>query len=70
MGSLKCNRFVGAKNSLAVTGLQTTRVRLPPYMVDNSNLGKLAATYPPGTAFGPRQCLDQMEATGMGSLKM
>ena len=58
------------KNTHAVKGLQTTRVRLPPYMVDNGNLGKLAATYLPGTAFAPRQCLYQKEATCMGSLKM
>ena len=69
-GALKCNRFVGAKNALAVTGLQTTRVRLPPYMLDKGNLGKLEAAYLPGTAFAPRQCLSQKEATGMGSLKM
>ena len=66
----KCNRCVGAKNALAVTGLQTTRVRLPPYIVDNGKLGKLAATYLSGTAFAPRQCLYQNEATGMGNLKM
>ena len=32
--------------------------------------GKLAATYLQGTAFSPRQCLHEMEATGMASLKM
>ena len=67
---IKCNHCVGAKNALAVTGLQTTSVRLPPYMVDNGNLEKLAATYLPGTAFAPRQCLYLKEVTCMGSLKM
>ena len=58
------------KKALAVTGLQATRVRSPPYMVDNGNFEKLAATYLPGTVFAPRQCLSQKEATCMGSLKM
>ena len=49
-GAQKCKRFVCTKNALAVTGLQTARVCLPQYMVNNGSLGKLAATYVPGTA--------------------
>ena len=45
MGSQKCNRCVGAKNTLAVTGLPTTRIRLSPYLVDTGIMGKLGATY-------------------------
>ena len=70
MGSQESNRFVGAKNALAVTGLQMTRVRLPQCMVNTGNFGKLEAAYLPGTAFAPRQCLSQKEAMGMGSLKL
>ena len=68
-GDKKCNRCVGVENALVVTGLQTTRVRLSPYLVENGNLGKLGATYLQGTVFAPRQCLYQKEAARMGSLK-
>ena len=61
---------VPVQKTLAVTGLPTTRLRLPRYMVDNGNLGKLAATYLPCTAFAPRQCLYQKEATCMGNIKI
>ena len=70
MGRLKCNRCVGAENALVVTGLQTTRVGLTPYLVDNGKLGKLGATYLQGTVFAPRQCLSKKQATGIGSLKI
>ena len=69
-GAKKCNRCVGAENALVVRGVQTTRLRLSPHVLENGNLGKLGATYPKGTVFAPRQCLYQKEATGMGSLKM
>ena len=66
----KCNRFVGAINALAVTGLPTTRLQTGPYGVNNGNLEKFGARYPHGTVFAVRQCLYQNEATGMESLKM
>ena len=70
VGSLKMYRFLGAVNTLAVTGLQTTRFDSSPYMAAIGNLGKFGATFRLGTVFAPRQCLYQKEATGVGSLKM
>ena len=69
-GAYKCNRFLGAVNPLAVTGLQSTRFDASPYMAAIGNLGKFGATFRLGTVFAPRQCLYQKEATGVGSLKM
>ena len=72
-GSYGCGEpknVISAINPLAVTGLQTIRFHSAPYMADIGNFGKFGTTYSHGTVFAPRQCLYQVEATGVGSLKM
>ena len=54
----------------AVTGLPTTRFHSAPYRADNGNIGKFGGRYPHGAVFALRECLCQIEATGMESLKM
>ena len=66
----KCNRFVGAKNVLVDTGLQTSRFHAAPNRADNGNLGKFGAADHNGTVFAPKQCSYQKVATGMECLKM
>ena len=40
------------------------------YRAQNGNMRKFEPTYPHGTAFVPKQCLYQKEATGMESSKL
>ena len=68
--SKKCNRFLGAKNLLAVAGIQIIMIHSKPNRADNGNLGKLGLIYLHGTEFAPKQWLYEKEATGMESLKM
>ena len=66
----KCIYLVGAEIALPCAGLQTTTSHVTNYRAENGNLWKSGSTFRYGTVFTPKQCLYQMEATGMESAKM
>ena len=66
----KCIPLVGAKTALTCAGRQTTPSQVSQYRAENGNLWKSGSTFRHGSVFAPKQCLNQMEATGMESIKM
>ena len=60
----KCIPLVGAKTALTCAGLQTTPSHVSLYKSENGNLRTSGSTFWHGTAFVPKQCLYQKEATG------
>ena len=65
----KCIALVGADTVLTTAWPQTTPFH-GAYRTQNGNMRKFGPTNPHGTAFAPKQCLYQNEATGMESSKM
>ena len=63
----KCNALVGAKNVLTSAGPQITPFHGGQYRAENGNIRKFGPTNPHGTAFAPKEWLDQKEAMGMES---
>ena len=62
--------FLGAKTSRTCAGLETTPSQVSQYRAENGNLRNSGSTFSHGTVFAPKQCLYQMEATGMEIQKM
>ena len=54
--------LVSAKPILSCMGPQTTQFYAGQHSADNGNLRKFGSTHPHGTAFAPKQCLNQKEA--------
>ena len=66
----KCIPLVRGTNPPTCVGLQTTPFHGWQYRADNGNMRNFWPTNPHGTAFAPKQWLNQKEATGMESSKM
>ena len=66
----KCIALVGADTVLTSAWPQTTPCNGGLYRVQNGKMRNFGPTNPHGTAFAPKQCLYQKEATGMESSKM
>ena len=62
--------LVRGKTAPTCAGLQTTPFYAELYKAENGNMRNFGPTNPHGTAFAPKQCLYQKEATGMESSKM
>ena len=63
----KCNALVGTETVLISAGPQTTPFHGEQYWAENGNIRKFGPTNPHGTAFAPKEWLDQKEAMGMES---
>ena len=66
----KCNALVGAETPLTCEGSQNTPFHGWEYSTEKGNMRNFGPTNSHGTAFAPKQWLDQKEATGMESSKM
>ena len=66
----KCIALVGAENPLTSSVPKNTPLYGWRYRIENENLRNFVHPNPHGTAFAPKQWLNQREATGMVSSKM
>ena len=66
----KCIALVGADTVLTTAWKQSTPFHGGQYRAQNGDMRNFGSTNPHGTAFVPKQWLDQKEATGMDSPKM